>query len=362
MACIHDVSRRLVMFPLLFIGLASLVGPQSWGGEGLPACRQRLTVDCGLREVGAIAFSADGSRIASVFPDGAVKVWDATTGALLLENRDVGARTRSLAYSPTGSRLAVGAIRDGREPCGVILLDATTGMRINEFWRPFLEREGEQVAFASDSRALFASGAGCFSCWDLTTARHTLTRCPGSVGCADCIALSGAGDRIAFSDKRSNIHVYSFNAKRFVHVPRAQHGKITTVAFSPDGTLLASGSTDHEVKVWEAISGKELAVLHHRSEFQIGCIDRVLCVQFAPDGRRLLSAHMDLTLRVWDPIRPAFVASSDLPAPARLGIYSLVFSPDGRSLGAVGSVHQVGVRADLSPSWKIVVWDVPPFQ
>src|SRR5262249_9185683 len=77
-------------------------------------------------------------------------------------------------------------------------------------------------------------------------------------------------------------------------------GQVWSVAFSPDGTRLASGSGDWTMKVWDAASGQELRALK-------GHTGAVSSVAFSPDGTRLASASWDQTVKVWDarPLTPA---------------------------------------------------------
>src|SRR2546421_642469 len=70
-------------------------------------------------------------------------------------------------------------------------------------------------------------------------------------------------------------------------------GELNQIAFSRDDKLLASGSTDKTVKLWDAETGKELRSLAGHSA-------RVMSVAFSPDGKRLASAGHDGTVRIWD--------------------------------------------------------------
>ncbi|HEY3033682.1 MAG TPA: hypothetical protein VGJ54_03365, partial [Streptosporangiaceae bacterium] len=70
------------------------------------------------------------------------------------------------------------------------------------------------------------------------------------------------------------------------------NGWVYAVAFSPDGTRLATGGNDSTAWVWDAVTGAQLIELRHNGW--------VSAVAFSPDGTRLVTGSLDKTVQVWD--------------------------------------------------------------
>jgi len=74
---------------------------------------------------------------------------------------------------------------------------------------------------------------------------------------------------------------------------RGHERAVISVAFSPDGTRVVSGSFDNTIKLWDAASGEVVATLR-------GHEDAVFSVAFSPDGTRVASGSWDKTIKLWD--------------------------------------------------------------
>jgi WD40 repeat protein len=119
----------------------------------------------------------------------------------------------------------------------------------------------------------------------------------------------------------------------------AHKDAIYSMALSPDDKILATGSYDQKIKLWDAETGKELKTLSGHN----GC---VFGLAFRPDGKILASASADRTVKLWD------VASGErrdtLSQPLK-EVYAVAFSPDGKRLAAGGADNRIRIW-DVSDS------------
>ena len=91
------------------------------------------------------------------------------------------------------------------------------------------------------------------------------------------------------------MRVWDVSTGQQLLVLREHQALVKCIAFSPDGSRLASGARDHTVRLWDASTGEELTVLRgHSSD--------VSSVAFSPDGTRLASGSYDQTVRLWDTV------------------------------------------------------------
>jgi WD40 repeat protein len=110
-------------------------------------------------------------------------------------------------------------------------------------------------------------------------------------------------------------------------------GGIRSVACSPDGTRIVSGSYDKTLQLWDAVSGAHLNTLKGHSSY-------ICSVAFSPDGTRIVSGSDDKTLRLWDAVSGAHL--NTLKGHSKL-IRSVAFSPDGTYIvsGSNDNTHRL---------------------
>jgi serine/threonine protein kinase len=106
-------------------------------------------------------------------------------------------------------------------------------------------------------------------------------------------------------------------------------GQVYSLAYSPDGRYLASGSKDRTIKIWEVATGKQLRTLTGHSS-------QVRSVVYSPDGRYLASGSQDNTIKIWE-VATGKELRTLTGHPET--VFSVVYSPDGRYL-ASGSVDK----------------------
>ncbi len=99
---------------------------------------------------------------------------------------------------------------------------------------------------------------------------------------------------------------------------------VNSIAFSPDGRILASGSSDKTVRFWDAATG------NHKNMI-IGHTDNVESVSFSLDGQALASGNWDTTIRLWNAKTGAHKRTLT-GHPPMVMVNSVAFSPDGQTI------------------------------
>jgi len=134
------------------------------------------------------------------------------------------------------------------------------------------------------------------------------------------VAISQSGQYWAAAGRRGEVRLWRGAGQTLHRVWQAHTDIATALAFSPDERLLASGSTDGSVKLWDVESGATL--------WSGGQASTILCVAFASDGGLLASGGLDATVRLWDAKLGTLLEALPHPGP----VSALAWSPDGHLL------------------------------
>jgi WD40 repeat protein/beta-lactamase regulating signal transducer with metallopeptidase domain len=275
--------------------------------------------------VSSVAYSADGKTLATASCDKTVKLWDAATGQARTTLEGHTDWVLAAVFSPDGKMLA---------SCGkdktVRLWDLATG-------RELARLEGHidlvrAVAFSPDGKRLASTGADhCVKVWD-TDARKEVFSLTGAAGTAVVFSPDGTTLASPMVEDRpgqlSAVYLWDMKTAKLRNALTGQRTTVWSLAFSPGGQTLASGSLDGKIVLWDVASGKSLQeVWSHQGA--------VTSLAFSPDSRTLASGGADATLNLWDTkLRPTPPLLTFLPGHG--AVRSVAFSPDGRTLATSG--------------------------
>ena len=135
------------------------------------------------------------------------------------------------------------------------------------------------------------------------------------------IAFSPDGQQIVSGSRDKSVRVWDVSTGDMLKVMKDHRSSVRSVAFSSDGKQIVSGSYD-KVWVWDVSTGDKFKVLK-------GHADSVKSVAFSPDGKQIVFGSEDKSVRVWD------VATSDELKVLKGhtdSIASVAFSPDGKQI------------------------------
>ena len=268
--------------------------------------------------VNSIAFSPDGKSLASGHRHKNIRLWDLETGRLkvLFKEHPFPLRVQSIAFAPDGKTLASLSIsiQSSDSEAEILLWDAATGKYLTTFkghgkglGRGF-SPHSSSIAFSPDGNTLVSGGLdGTVRLWNPKIA---------------------AGNSFFQRLWRHFSHPNKATLRGHRH-------HVYSVALSPDGRILASGSADKTVSLWNLRRRKLKASLkEHRAA--------VKCVTFSPDGRTLASGDEQGGIYLWDPNAIERKAVLMRNPHANDVINALAFSPDGATLASGGSTSRPG--------------------
>jgi len=298
-------------------------------------------------DINSVAFTPDGRMLASCSSDGTIKLWHVTTGTELRTLHwytnpitSVGTGLRpipwltnvitSVAFAPDGRTLASGSYDKI-----IKLWNVVTGTELRTLSGHTLEVTS--VAFAPDGRTLAScSKDGTIKLWDVMTGNDLRTLSGHTLGVTSVafapdgrtLASGGVGGTIKLWDVTTGMELRTINGQNVLDPTKFGGGRdvqVYSVAFSPDGRTLASGSNLEfgTIKLWDVTTGTELRTVSSDTSW-------TKSIAFAPDGRTLAGGNIGNTIKLWD------VATGTELRTLRGHAHevgSVAVAPDGRTLG-----------------------------
>ncbi|RCI03258.1 hypothetical protein CU098_004251, partial [Rhizopus stolonifer] len=196
-------------------------------------------------DINAVSYSADGQSLATGGDDGKVKVWNTNSGF-----------------------------------CFVTFSDHKGGVKA--------------VEFAKQGKVLFsASSDGTVRAFDLVRYRNFRTFTSPNPVQFTSLAVDPSGEIVCAGTMDTfEIYVWSVQTGKLLDIMAGHTGPISSLAFSPTGMILASGSWDHSARTWDVFGrGKTIEPLVHQTE--------VLAVAFKPDGKEIAATTLDGQITFW---------------------------------------------------------------
>lgn len=151
------------------------------------------------------------------------------------------------------------------------------------------------------------------------------------------VAFSPDGKRIVSGSYDYTIRIWDAETGSLIGQPLKCHEVVYSVAFSPDGKRIVSGSSNNTLRIWDAESGKQIG------QSLQGHTGEVYSVAFSPDGKRIVSGSGDNTIQIWDSKTGTKIGEPMKGHNDKVG--SVAFSPDGKRI------------VSGSDDWTIRIWN-----
>ncbi|KAF5343412.1 hypothetical protein D9757_015390 [Collybiopsis confluens] len=328
--------------------------------------------------VSSVAFSPDGQQVVSGSHDQTVRIWNVQTGQQIGDPLHGHTNlVTSVAFSPDGQQVVSGSwITHENLECP----DRTADWRST----PWPHNGGHIMAFSPDGQQVVAGSADetvrigmsrqdsrleIHSMATPAESPHRNLECPDRTadwrstpwphGWVTSVAFSPDGQQVVSGSYDETVRIWNVQTGQKSGDPLHGHtSRVTSVAFPPDGQQVVSGSHDQTVRIWNVQTGQQIGdPLHRHTSQNLECPDRtadwdplyghtsvVTSVAFSCDGQQVVSGSADQTVRIWN-VKTGQQIGDPLYGHTSM-VTSVAFSPDGQQV--------VSGSADET----VVIWNV----
>ncbi|OAT05042.1 hypothetical protein BDBG_16392 [Blastomyces gilchristii SLH14081] len=227
--------------------------------------------------VSSVAWSLDGSRLASGLGDGTVKIWDPAIRQCTLTLEEHSNSVDSIAWSLDGSQLALGSgdstvkIWDPatRQQC-VLTLEVHSNLVSSIAW----SLDGNRLTSGSSDRIL--------RIWDLATRQCTLTL-KGHSNSVTSIVWSLDGSQLTSGLGDNTVKIWDLGTRECISTLEEHNNSVNSIVWSLDGSRLASGSRNAKVRIWDPANEQCISILDVQSSGRLRFATCLGCVALSAD-------------------------------------------------------------------------------
>jgi WD40 repeat protein/tRNA A-37 threonylcarbamoyl transferase component Bud32 len=265
-----------------------------------------------------VRFSPDGARLATSGLDGMTRLWNASSGELLVSWADHEARVTGICFGPAGKFIASAGF-DGV----LVIRDAPTG---SVRYRLSYGDRSWAIACAPDDARVASGGVdGTIRIWDASTG-ELVHRYPAPIRLSTItsLAFSADGGLLAAGRHQGRLEIWDASSGRLRRMLLGHTAAVVGLAFHPAQGLLASGSVDGSLRLWSVADGSARLLLETKG--------RVNRLDWDPRSERLVAASSTGGIEVL-----SLTSEKRLSIPAhRIEASSVHFAPDGRTAASTG--------------------------
>lgn len=268
--------------------------------------RTFVTCDIHSSYVVSVAWEPQGDRIASSGGDGLVRIWEAETGKTLLTYRghpwviktvNMAPTIYTAAWSPEGLRIASAGVGtdvrvwDAATGTDIVTYTGHSGVLPSVFalaWSP----DGSRIASACSAIGLDKH----IHIWNASKGGKMLLY-DSSYGVLPnfsvlAMAWSPDGSRIASTCGDKTLRIWNANDGKTISKIKVRSNWVSALAWSPDGRRLALANSDHSAQILDTTTGSIVTYTGHQ--------ESVRGIAWSPDGNLVASASNDTTVQVWE--------------------------------------------------------------